>query len=79
MHSKIPSDWMPSYITAMRQFLEIFKMAGYFLDSPRKKKELQQIKLYNVRLKILYSQRNIIRADRLKSCEIWYAVSVSLV
>jgi len=34
MHSKVYSDWLPSYIKAMRPVLEIFKMAGYFLDSP---------------------------------------------
>ena len=34
IHSKVSSDWLPSYIKAMRPFLEIFKMAGYFLDSP---------------------------------------------
>ena len=35
IHSKVSSDWLPSYITATRSVLEIFKMAGYFLDSPR--------------------------------------------
>jgi hypothetical protein len=35
MHSKVSSDWLPSYIKAMRPVLEIFKMAGYFADSPR--------------------------------------------
>jgi len=35
MHSKVSSDWLPSYITATRPVLEIFKMAGYFPDSPR--------------------------------------------
>jgi len=30
----VSSDWLPSYITAMRPFLEIFKMAGYFPDRP---------------------------------------------
>jgi hypothetical protein len=33
--SKISSDWLPSYIMAMQPVLEIFKMAGYFPDSPR--------------------------------------------
>jgi len=28
MHSKVSSDWLPNYITAMRLVLEIFKMAG---------------------------------------------------
>ena len=34
MHSKVSSDWLPSYIKATRTVLEIFKMAGYFPDSP---------------------------------------------
>jgi len=35
MHSKVSSDWLPSYIKAMQLVLEIFKMDGYFPDSPR--------------------------------------------
>jgi hypothetical protein len=35
MHSKVSSDWLPSYNKATQPVLEIFKMAGYFLDSPR--------------------------------------------
>jgi len=35
MHSKVSSDWMPSYIKATRPVHEIFNMAGYFPDSPR--------------------------------------------
>ena len=34
MHSKVSSDWLQSYINATRPFLEIFKMARYFPDSP---------------------------------------------
>jgi hypothetical protein len=34
MHSKVSSDWLPSYIKATRPVLEIFKMAGYFPDIP---------------------------------------------
>ena len=34
MHSKVSSDRLSSYLTATRPVLEIFKMAGYFLDSP---------------------------------------------
>jgi len=34
MHSKVSSNWLPSYIKATRSVLEIFKMAGYFPDSP---------------------------------------------
>ena len=33
-HSKVSSDWLPSYIKATRPVLEIFKMVGYFVDSP---------------------------------------------
>ena len=35
MHGKVSSDWLPSYIKAKRPVLDIFKMAGYFPDSPR--------------------------------------------
>ena len=35
MHSKISSVRLPSYIKAMRPVLQIYKMAGYFPDSPR--------------------------------------------
>ena len=35
MRSKVSSEWLPSYIKATRPVLEIFKMAGYILDSPR--------------------------------------------
>jgi len=35
MHSKVFSDWLPSYIKATRPVLEICKMPGYFPDSPR--------------------------------------------
>jgi len=34
MHTKVSSDRVPSYTKAMRPVLGIFKMAGYFLDSP---------------------------------------------
>jgi hypothetical protein len=34
MHSKVSSDWLPSYISATRSVLEIFRMAGYFPDRP---------------------------------------------
>jgi len=33
-HSKVSSDWLPSYIKATQLVLEIFKMDGYFPDSP---------------------------------------------
>jgi len=35
MHSKVSSEWLSSYIKANWPVLEIFKMAGYFPDSPR--------------------------------------------
>jgi len=35
MHSKVFSDWLPSYVTATRPVLKIFKMAEYFPDRPR--------------------------------------------
>jgi hypothetical protein len=35
MHSKVSSDWLPSYIKATPPVLEIFKMALYFPDSRR--------------------------------------------
>ena len=35
MHSKVSSDWLTNYIKATRPVLEIFKMAGFFPDSPR--------------------------------------------
>jgi len=34
MHSKVSSDWLPSYIKATWPVLKIFKMAGYFPDTP---------------------------------------------
>ena len=35
MHSKVFSDWLPSYIKATQPVLEVFKMAEYFPDRPR--------------------------------------------
>jgi len=35
MHSKASSDWLPSYIKVTSPVVEIFKMVGYFPDSPR--------------------------------------------
>ena len=34
LRSKVSSDRLPSYIKAMRPVLDIFKMVGYFPDSP---------------------------------------------
>jgi len=34
MYSKVSSDWLPSYIKATRLVREIFKIVGYFPDSP---------------------------------------------
>jgi len=36
MCNKVSSDWLPSYIKANESVLEIFKIVGYFPDSPRK-------------------------------------------
>ena len=35
MSSKVSSDWLPSYIKPTGPVLEILKIAGCFLDSPR--------------------------------------------
>jgi hypothetical protein len=35
MSSKVSSDWLTSYMNAMPPVLEIFKVAGYYPDSPR--------------------------------------------
>jgi hypothetical protein len=34
-YSKVSSEWLPRYSMATSTVLEIFKMAGYFPDSPR--------------------------------------------
>ena len=36
MRIKVSSDWLPSYIMTTRPVLEIFKITGYFPDTPRK-------------------------------------------
>ena len=36
LRSKVSSDWLPNYINATRPVLVIFKMDGYFPDSPRR-------------------------------------------
>jgi hypothetical protein len=36
MRSKVSSDWLPSYIKVTRPVFELFKMDGYFTDSPRR-------------------------------------------
>ena len=36
MNSRVSSDWLPSYIKAMGPVLEMFTIAGYFPESPRK-------------------------------------------
>jgi hypothetical protein len=35
MLRKVSSDWLPSFIKATRQVLEILNMAGFFWDRPR--------------------------------------------
>jgi hypothetical protein len=44
-HSKISSDWQPSYMNATPLVLEILKMVRYFLDSPRIQKHYIKGKL----------------------------------
>ena len=39
-HSKVSSDWLPSYIKATQPVLEIIRMAGYFPDRPRIKRRV---------------------------------------
>jgi hypothetical protein len=46
MRSKVSSVWLQSYIKATRPVLEIFKMAGYFLDSPRRTVEKRTLFVY---------------------------------
>jgi len=45
MHSKVSSDWLPSYIKATQPVLEIFKLAGYFPDGPRIYSTLDAVKI----------------------------------
>jgi len=33
MYNKVSSDWLSSYIKATRPVLEIFKVAGFFMNS----------------------------------------------
>jgi len=35
MHTKVSSDWLPSYIKATRPVLEMLKMTGYFSECSR--------------------------------------------
>jgi len=63
MHSKVSSDGLPSYIKATWLVLEIFKMAGYFLDRPH-------IKLHYKRSYMLRHFCTIFR-------ELWYCVWLS--
>jgi hypothetical protein len=46
MRSKVSSDWVPSNIKATRPVLGIFKMAGYFPDSPRKTRGINRNAYY---------------------------------
>jgi hypothetical protein len=52
MNSKVSSDWLPSYIKAKRPVLEIFKMAGYFPDSPSSVAPFYQLQQFEVILHI---------------------------
>jgi len=57
MDSKVSTDWLPSYIKVMLPVLKIFKMAGYFPDSPRTPYIL--IKVYSNNCKI-FRHKNIL-------------------
>jgi hypothetical protein len=48
MRNKVSSDWLPSYIKATRPVLEIFKLVGYFPDSPRTSTLLEWVCTYFV-------------------------------
>ena len=48
MRSKVSSDWLPIYIKATRPVLEIFKLVGYFPDSPRTSTLLEWVCTYFV-------------------------------
>jgi hypothetical protein len=48
MDSKVSSDWLPCYIKATRPVLKTFKMAGYFLDSPRSAAPFYQLQQFDV-------------------------------
>ena len=43
MRSKVTSDWLSCYIQATRSVLEIFKVAGYFPDSPHRCRRLTSV------------------------------------
>jgi len=47
MHSKVSSDWLPTYIKATRPVLHIFNMDGYFPDSTRIRLSNKAIRLEN--------------------------------
>jgi hypothetical protein len=46
VRSNVSSEWLPSYIKATRPILKIFKMVGYFLDSPRTQVSKSLFKFY---------------------------------
>ena len=63
MYSKVSSDWMPSYIKTTRRVLEIFKMAGHYPNSPRRRIQYQR----NPRRKFtVSSQKQNIWSHRIK-------------
>jgi len=45
IHSKVSSGWLPSYIKVTQMVREIFKMAGYFPDSPQWNATMRHIRL----------------------------------
>jgi hypothetical protein len=52
MHSKVSSDWLPSYIKATGPVLEIFKMDVCFPDSPHSVAPSYQLQKFDVILHI---------------------------
>jgi len=59
MHSKVPSDWLPSYVKATRQVLEILKMARYFPDSPPVRNQALQCQNPEDHTMNLYNLENV--------------------
>jgi hypothetical protein len=72
MHSKVSSDWLPSYIKARRPVLEIFKMAGYFPDSPRIYIRFAKMSyFYFLATEVLFHLLPPVRANKLHPVELF--------
>jgi len=68
MHSKVSSDWLPSYTKATPPVLEIFKMVAYFPDTPRIFQKLPSTWLVNkLLLQFHYSVYKIMPVDLILS------------